>query len=180
MMYFLKRFLLGSLFFILYALPSEARPAQYAFATHWEIRAPLNEVWNAIYQTENWPQWWKGVKAAEVCQFNPSGVGSVIRFAWRSWAPYTLHFTMELTEQRNQQLLRGIASGDLEGTGTWLFSEHNGITCIDYYWRVKTTKDWMNLLSPILAPVFRSNHDALMKQGARGLARKLNAELLVY
>jgi len=34
--------------------------ASYEFVTIWR-EAPLQKVWNEIYHTEYWPQWWKGV-----------------------------------------------------------------------------------------------------------------------
>ena len=34
---------------------------KYSFVTHWELRVPLEQVWHAIYNSLEWPQWWKGV-----------------------------------------------------------------------------------------------------------------------
>ena len=33
----------------------------YSFVTHWRVQAPVEDVWNAIYLSEEWPQWWKDV-----------------------------------------------------------------------------------------------------------------------
>ena len=38
---------------------------------------------------------------------------------------------------------------------------------------MQTTKWWMNTLAPLLEPVFRSNHDHVMRSGGEGLARRL-------
>jgi len=35
--------------------------ASYEFVTIWRIEAPIEKVWNEIYHTEYWSQWWKGV-----------------------------------------------------------------------------------------------------------------------
>jgi hypothetical protein len=43
---------------------------------------------------------------------------------------------------------------------------------------VRTTRSWMNALTPLARPVFRWNHDWVMRQGGRGLARRLGVELL--
>lgn len=75
-------------------------------------------------------------------------------------------------------LLEANASGDLEGVGRWLFSQHGAITTVRYEWQVRTTKAWMNLLAPIARFVFRKNHDALMQNGAEGLAALLEARLV--
>ena len=47
-----------------------------------------------------------------------------------------------------------------------------------FEWRVRTTRRWMNVLAPIARPVFRWNHDRLMRAGGRGLARRLGVEFL--
>lgn len=38
----------------------------YAFITRWQVRAPLPEVWDLIYDSVQWPQWWKGVLAVSI------------------------------------------------------------------------------------------------------------------
>jgi hypothetical protein len=43
---------------------------------------------------------------------------------------------------------------------------------------VTTGKRWMNALAPLLAPVFAWNHDQVMAEGGRGLARHLGVTLL--
>ena len=40
--------------------------------------------------------------------------------------------------------LKGVAFGDLEGTGEWFFSTQNGVTHVTYNWNVSTNKSWMN------------------------------------
>ncbi|HKQ32652.1 MAG TPA: polyketide cyclase, partial [Thermodesulfobacteriota bacterium] len=44
-----------------------------------------------------------------------------------------------------------------------------------YDWQVETTKPWMNLIAPLARPIFKWNHDVVMKWGAEGLARRLGA-----
>ena len=36
-------------------------PSQYSFETKWQLKAPVEEVWNAVYNSLEWQQWWKGV-----------------------------------------------------------------------------------------------------------------------
>jgi hypothetical protein len=47
-----------------------------------------------------------------------------------------------------------------------------------YEWDVHTTKAWMNLLTPVARPFFKSNHDYVMRNGGEGLAKLLGCELL--
>ena len=151
----------------------------YKFITNWQIKAPLNDVWFAIYESAEWPKWWKGVQAVTVIKENDaSGINGIRRYTWKSALPYTLSFNMQLTEKQDFTSLKGIAFGELEGDGTWHLSHDNGVTKVQYNWNVKTNKAWMNYLAFILKPLFKLNHDIVMKWGAECLAKKLNAELI--
>ena len=43
---------------------------------------------------------------------------------------------------------------------------------------MRTTRAWMNLVAPIAGPVFRWNHNVVMRQGGECLARLLGTKLL--
>jgi len=153
----------------------------YSFITHWEIAAPLHDVWNSIYESADWPSWWKGVQQVTIIQENDSnGINGIRAYTWKSFLPYSLSFEMKLVEKIDEKLLRGVAFGELEGEGTWHFARENGITKVQYNWNVKTNKAWMNYFSFILKPLFKLNHNVVMKWGAHGLAKKLNAKLISY
>ena len=98
----------------------------------------------------------------------PGAAGSPIRSASRSSPP--------LVERPHA--LAGEASGELEGTGRWSLLEDDGNTVVIYDWRVRTTKRWMNLASPVARPIFKWNHDRVMRWGGEGLARHLGCRLL--
>ena len=154
---------------------------EYAFITRWQIKAPLNQVWDAIYSSLDWPIWWKGVLAVrELQKGDEDGIDSIREYTWRSILPYKLTFNMRLTELEKYRRMKGEAFGELEGAGEWFFEEKDGVTCIQYNWTVFTNKSWMNYLAFIMKPAFSYNHDVVMSWGAKGLAKKLNAELLSY
>ena len=153
--------------------------AEYRFETTWKLRAPIDAVWSAILQIDRWPEWWKGVVAVRsLAPGDEKGIGAVRRYVWRSWLPYTLEFDMESTRIEPPRLLEGRASGELAGRGLWQLEEAAGVTSARYTWEVRTARPWMNLLAPIARPAFAWNHDYVMRNGARGLARLLNAELI--
>jgi hypothetical protein len=154
---------------------------KYCFVTRWQLKAPVEEVWDAIYNSLEWPDWWKGVVAARsIEEGDERGINGIREYTWKSVLPYKLHFSSRLIEREDYKRLYGIASGQLEGEGTWHFFEKDGISYIECDWRVSTNIKWMNALSFMLRPLFRYNHTVVMKWGAKGLARKLNAELLSY
>ena len=146
---------------------------QYSFVTHWQIQAPLQHVWGAIYNSLEWPEWWKGVKSVkEIEKGDINGINSVKLYTWQSVLPYQLTFTMRLTDNEPLKYLKGIAFGELEGSGEWFFSDQNGIINITYNWKVYTNKRWMNIFSFLLKPAFVYNHNIIMHWGALGLAKK--------
>lgn len=150
--------------------------AHYEFVTIWRVGSPLEPVWDLLYHSERWPDWWRGVERVEV--LSEGGVGGVRRYTWKGRLPYRLTFDMRLTRVAPLSLIEGEAFGELCGRGLWQFSREGDVTAVRYDWRVETTKPWMNLLAPLARPVFGWNHDAVMNWGAEGLSRRLAAPLL--
>jgi uncharacterized protein YndB with AHSA1/START domain len=154
----------------------------YEFLTTWCLEAPRERVWDAIWESERWPEWWRGVVAARtVLAGDESGVGQVGRYTWRSRLPYDLEFEMATTRVAKPHLLEGEARGELAGIGRWRLFEQDGdvpVTAVIYEWNVSTTRPWMNLLAPLARPVFEWNHDWVMRNGGEGLATLLGCRLL--
>ena len=153
--------------------------AEYRFLTTWLLDADRERIWDAIYESERWPEWWKGVLETErLEEGDANGVGQYGRYVWKSRLPYELEFFIRTTEVERPHLLVGEASGELAGTGRWRLFEQGGVTAVIYEWNVRTTRAWMNALSPIARPIFAVNHDWVMRNGGEGLARLLGANLL--
>ncbi len=149
----------------------------YEFVTHWHIDAPIDRVYAAIEDADSWPKWWRGVvSSTELRPGNTDGTGSVRRTVWKSALPYKLEFDSEVVRIQKNKLIEVRSFGQLDGTGLWqLDAAGDSATIARYDWIVKTTKPWMNFLSPIARPVFRWNHDVIMRWGEDGLIRYLNA-----
>ena len=152
--------------------------ARYSFLTTWLLDAPVEPVWDAIYDTDAWPAWWPGVRRVEeLVARGPDGVGGVSRFTLRSVLPYDLVFDMRSVRVERYRLLEGVASGELTGTGRWRFFTQPSGTAVIYEWDVSTTATWMNLLAPVARPLFSWNHDRVMRAGSRGLADRVGGRL---
>jgi uncharacterized protein YndB with AHSA1/START domain len=151
----------------------------YEFLTTWVLAAPRDRVWDAIYESERWPEWWRGVIECErEADGDAAGIGQIGRYVWRSKLPYDLEFRMTTTRVEHPRLLEGEASGELAGIGRWRLFEDDGATAVVYEWNVHTTKPWMNLIAPLARPIFAWNHDWVMRNGGTGLAALLGCELL--
>jgi hypothetical protein len=153
--------------------------AEYRFLTTWLLEAEREPIWDAIYDSERWPEWWKGVlEAEELEEGDETGVGRYGRYIWKSKLPYKLEFFVRTTKVKKPHLLEGDAKGELAGVGRWRLFEQDGATAVLYEWNVHTTRAWMNLLTPIARPIFAVNHDYVMRNGGVGIAELLGVPLL--
>ncbi len=153
--------------------------ATYRFLTAWLIEAPREPVWGVIHDAERWPEWWRGVESVvEIEPGDEQKVGSLSRQRWRSRLPYGIEFESRTTAVERPHFIEGVTAGELEGRGRWRLYERDGLTAVLYQWDVRTTRRWMNLLAPALGPAFRWNHDAVMRNGGEGLARRLGGRLV--
>ena len=148
--------------------------ARYSFVTSWRLDAPIDAVYEAIRTYQAWLSWWPSIAAAK--QIRPGeadGLGEVVEFTFRTKLPYTLRFRMTTTNVKPPAELDGRAEGELAGTGRWRLAPDGDGTRVTYFWDVETTRWWMNLLAPLARPAFRWNHDQVMEDGRRSLAKLL-------
>ena len=145
----------------------------YRFLTTWLLEAPIERVWDVLYDARRWPAWWRGVQRVDVLD-----EGTLWRTAWRSALPYTLAFEFAIEREERPGLLVGRARGELAGLGTWRLYEGPNGTASTWDWEVATTAAWMNAFGPVARPVFAWNHHRIMRWGAEGLARELGCRLV--
>lgn len=154
--------------------------AAYRFCTTWVLEAERERVWDAIYESERWPEWWPGcVQTTRLAVGDERGLGQRGIYEWRARLPYSVRFEIVSTAVEPPRLLAGDASGDLAGRGIWRFYSEGEMTALVYDWEVRVAKRWMALLGPVARPLLRANHDWVMRSGGEGLARRLGCRLLV-
>jgi hypothetical protein len=152
---------------------------EYRFLTTWLIEAPREDVFQAIWDSDRWPEWWRGVeKVVELEPGDAEGVGALYSLTWKSRLPYRLTFDMRTERVERPFLIHGVAKGELQGTGTWRIYNEGDLTAAVYEWNVVTTERWMNALAPVAHSIFSWNHDYVMRNGGRGLAKLLNTKLV--
>jgi uncharacterized protein YndB with AHSA1/START domain len=149
----------------------------YEFITVWNFDAPVEAVWEIIKHSETWHEWWRGVlRVEELKAGDAEGNGKIVRSTWKSALPYHLIFDSEIVRIEHLKLIESRAFGELEGVGLWQFyAENENKTRVQYDWRVRTTKSWMNFIAPLAKPFFRWNHDVIMNWGEESLKKKLAA-----
>lgn len=146
----------------------------YTWLSVWEIKARPDQVWAAISQPEDWPRWWPYVKTVDLLQSGDvDGIGSLRRFVWRTRLPYRIVLEVETLAVERERLLVARARGDADGQGTWRLAPSGNGTRLEYEWRIALSRPWMRWLAPLAAPLFKWNHDGVMRAGAAGLAQHL-------
>jgi uncharacterized protein YndB with AHSA1/START domain len=152
--------------------------ADFEFSSGWQLRAPRTEVWEALLDYEIWPSWWPGLEELNLIRDGDErGIGRVAESRWRGPIGYQFRFSMEAVEIRPHELLRGLATGDLSGQGSFHLSGHTDWTEVRLDWAVNAQKRWMEFLAPVARPVFVYGHDYVMERGAEGLAEYLGVEM---
>lgn len=150
--------------------------ADYAFSTAWRLVAPREDVFAALHDSERWPEWWRGLeRVVKLEDGDEEGRGSLGRYTWRSLVGYRIEFDVRITAVERPRLLEGRAVGELTGSGSWRLYDDGDETTVLFEWHVRTTRRWMNALAPVARPLFRWNHDWIMRQGERGLARRVES-----
>ena len=143
--------------------------SDYHFVTHWRVRGPIQKVYEILRDGPGYFRWWRPayVRSEEV---GPKKVESLVR----AKLPYTLRFTTEVVRERPPDEFEIRATGELSGTGLWKLRQSGETTEIDFFWDVRAEKALVRWLSPVFKPLFRWNHDWVMKMGERGLQEQVD------
>ncbi|MBK5233925.1 MAG: SRPBCC family protein [Thermoleophilia bacterium] len=157
----------------------------FDFTSRWQLSTGLETVWDALVDFKTWPDWWPGLQSVEETAVGgPDGIGQRANSRWRGPVGYSIEFEIETIEREYPKSLKGKATGEVSGSGTWNISpivdleEPDRVwTQVVYEWQVVATKKWMQILNPIARPVFVYSHDHVMKAGAEGLAEYLECEM---
>ena len=72
--------------------------AEYRFLTTWLLEADRERVWEAVYDSDSWPEWWPGVIETErLADGDEDGIGQYGRYVWKSKLPYKVEFFVRST-----------------------------------------------------------------------------------
>ena len=152
--------------------------ASFSFLSLWELTAPIEHVWAEVSRPEEYPRWLPYVVSVEqVSPGDAAGIGATHVSRWKTALPYGFAFQTRVIRSEPPHLHVLESSGDLEGTGRWELQANATGTTVRYYWQVRPTQSWFNLIAPLARPAFEWNHDVIMHAGGEGLARLLGARL---
>ena len=142
---------------------------EYVFIDEWDVNAPQDAVFDALADATTYPSWWKPVYI-EVEADGPVAPGQVSHQRFKGKLPYQLHQDSEIIRLQRPDTFEVHVLGDLEGTGIWTLTPGEaGKVSVRFDWRVKGNKRLIRVLTPLLRPMFRWNHNWAIQRAIEGL-----------
>ncbi len=150
----------------------------YHFEDHWHVPFPVEKVWQVLSQPQEYPRWWRGVylSAEPLDGDGEAKGGKRVAVVARGWLPYKLKFTIETLTLKKPQLIEFKATGDfVTDVSRWVLKPEGDGTSVALEWNPRVEKPVVRLLSPILKPLFRWNHNWTMKRGQRQIVEYMES-----
>ena len=141
---------------------------EYLFVDEWDVAAPREAVFDALADARTYPEWWRPVYI-DVDADGPPVLGKVSRQHFKGRLPYHLHTRSTIVRLERPHIVEGDVDGDLRGRGTWTLTEIPTGTHVRFDWRVHADRRLLRVLTPILRPAFRWNHDWAIARAMEGL-----------
>jgi len=147
----------------------------YHFVTRWLVPGTPREVSDVLANPADLPRWWPSVylAAEDLAPGGSDGVGHTVRLRTRGWLPYTLEWTLCVTESRDPHGFVFEADGDLEGVGEWSLESAGAWVGVSFDWRIEARKPLLRLLGPFFRPALKANHRWAMRRGEESLRLEL-------
>ena len=144
--------------------------AEYVFIDEWDVDAPIEAVFEALADARTYPKWWTPVYREATCD-GPPAVGRVTTERFKGQLPYVLTMTSEIVRMDPPREFEIRADGDLRGRGVWTLTQRpDGKVHVKFDWRVNADRALLRVLTPVLRPLFRANHNYAIKRAKAGLA----------
>ena len=147
-----------------------ARPLRpYVFVDEWDVAAPPETVFDAIADARSYPQWWSPVYIDVESDDGAPHVGKESRQHFKGRLPYHLHTRSVIAELDQPHTITADVDGDLRGRGTWTLTPIPRGTHVRFDWQVHADRRLLRLLTPLLRPLLRWNHNWAIARAMEGL-----------
>jgi quercetin dioxygenase-like cupin family protein/uncharacterized protein YndB with AHSA1/START domain len=146
-----------------------ARPMRpYLFVDEWDVAAPPEAVFDAIADSRSYPRWWRPVYL-DVQADGPAAPGTAASHHFKGRLPYHLHTRSVIAEIDPPYRVVADVDGDLRGRGTWTLTSVPHGTHVRFDWQVHADRALLRVLTPVLRPIFRWNHNWAIARAKEGL-----------
>ena len=141
---------------------------EYVFVDEWDVAAPPESVFAALADASSYPDWWRPVYL-DVETDGPLAVGQVSRQHFKGRLPYKLRTRSRIVELEPPSVIAAEVEGDLAGFGRWTLTPTTRGTHVRFDWRVYADRPLLRILTPVLRPAFRWNHNWAIARAMEGL-----------
>lgn len=141
---------------------------EYVFVDEWDVDAPRDVVFDVLADATTYPEWWRPVYFSVEAD-GPVAVDQVSQHHFKGKLPYTLRMRARMTGFERPRRFEVAVDGDLRGRGIWTFEERAGGTHVRWDWIVFADKPLLRVLTPVLRPLFRWNHNWAVERAKAGL-----------
>jgi uncharacterized protein YndB with AHSA1/START domain len=148
-------------------------PPAYRFVDRWVVRAPIDRVYDTIGDVLAYERWWTDFVIRATGDEPPPEPGKKNELLVKAYLPYKVNFGLEVIEAEWPRRILSRLSKDFDGTGEWTLEEADGTTVATLDWRPSVNHTLIRRLTPVLRPLFRSNHNWSMRHGERQIREYL-------
>jgi quercetin dioxygenase-like cupin family protein/uncharacterized protein YndB with AHSA1/START domain len=145
-----------------------AASREYVFVDEWDVAAPPEATFQAIADGSTCPEWWRPVYL-DVEADGPPALGQVTQQRFKGRLPYRLRTRSRITRLDPPRVISAEVEGDLRGRGTWTLTPISEGTHVRFDWRVHADRPLLRVLTPLLRPAFRWNHNWAIARAMEGL-----------
>jgi quercetin dioxygenase-like cupin family protein/uncharacterized protein YndB with AHSA1/START domain len=145
-----------------------AASREYQFVDEWDVAAPPEATFAALADARTYPEWWRPVYL-DVDADGPPALGKVSRQHFKGRLPYHLRTRSRIVRFEPPRLIAAEVDGDLRGHGTWTLTPISAGTHVRFDWQVHADRPLLRLLTPLLRPAFRWNHNWAIARAVEGL-----------
>ncbi len=154
---------------IAHLILSIGRPYRpYVFVDEWDVAAPPRAVFDALADAGSYPSWWRPVYL-EVESDGPVALGLESRQHFKGRLPYHLRTRSVITDLDPSRSITAEVDGDLSGRGTWTLTPTRHGTHVRFDWQVHADRRLLRILTPLLRPILRWNHNWAIARAREGL-----------
>jgi len=140
----------------------------YRFVDEWDVAAPPEAVFDAVADSRSYPQWWRPVYL-DVRADGPAAPGTAASHHFKGRLPYHLHTRSLIVEITPPRRVVADVDGDLRGRGMWTLTPAPEGTHVRFDWEVHADRVVLRVLTPVLRPLLRWNHNWAIARAKEGL-----------
>lgn len=128
------------------------------------------ELWSTIAAVERFPQWWPWLRTFEARALE---AGDVWRCTVQPPLPYSLSFTITITEVAADERVEATIAGEIEGTATLTIAPTDDGCRARLRSSLAPSSRFLQAVALVARPVVSLGHDWVLDTGARQFRQQL-------